>query len=305
MIIDNKILLPQPLNIGDKAIIISPSGCINEVYLDKALTILNEWGLNTFSGQYANQHCGRFGGSIEERLSDLQSAMDDEYIKLIFCSRGGYGVVHLLDKLDFRKIEKNPKWLVGYSDITALHLAFLQNGLASLHAPMAKHLVDEENDPASQYLQKILFSGYMSYKIESHELNINGSISGLLFGGNLAVLSGLIGTQYMNIPQNGILFLEDIAEAPYKIDRMMWQLELSGILGKLSGLIIGQFSDCEEDPLMEASVYESIKKIVSKYNYPIAFNFPVGHVKENYPLIHGARVNFEVTQDNVRLELKK
>ena len=295
-------ILPPRLKSKDKAVIISPSGCIDEIYIEKAKLILESWDLEVSVGRYAKEHCGRFGGTVEERLSDLQSAMNDETVKLIFCSRGGYGIVHLLDKINFTKIKQSPKWLVGYSDITALHLAFLQNGIASLHAPMAKHLVDDENDTASQYLKQVLFSESLSYTVDSHLLNHEGIIEGRLFGGNLAVLSALIGTEYMNVPKDGILFIEDIAEPPYKIDRMMWQLELSGVLAKLSGLIIGQFSECEEDPLMNATVYESIKQLVGQYNFPLAFNFPVGHVKENYPLIHGAEVCLKVDIDKVELE---
>ena len=143
------------------------------------------------------------------------------------------------------------------------------------------------------------------YSLDSHSLNREGLVRGKLFGGNLAVLSGLIGTPYMVVPENGILFIEDIGEAPYKIDRMMWQLKLSGILSRISALIIGQFTDCQEDPLMGSTIYESIRDIVKDYNYPLVFNFPVGHVKENYSLLHGAVVELEVSENNVKMKSSK
>lgn len=294
--------LPPYLKSGDKALIISPSGATEDLYIDGAKSVLEQWGLDVNVASHARGKYGRFGGTVEERLYDLQTAMDDRNTKLIFCSRGGYGIVHLLDKLDFTEIRKHPKWLVGYSDITALHLAFLQNGIISLHAPMARHLTEDASDTASFYLKQILFSELPGYTIQSHDLNRMGNTRGRLFGGNLAVLSGLIGTRYMDVPKDGILFIEDIGEAPYKIDRMIWQLKLSGILGKLSGLIVGQFSECNEDPLMGATIYESIKNVVDEYNFPVVFDFPVGHVKNNFPLFHGLKVKLRVEEDKVTLD---
>lgn len=295
---------PSYLQKGDKAIIISPSGNIESYLVDEAKEILESWGLNVFISSYAKAQLGRFCGTIEERLFDLQTAMDDPDIKLIFCSRGGYGIVHLLDKLDFTEIRKYPKWIVGYSDITALHFAFMQHGIKSLHAPMARHLVEEGTDDiATNYLREILFSGFKEYTIPSNPLNRLGSVTGYLWGGNLAVLGGLIGTSYTDIPSNGILFIEDIGESPYKIDRMMWQLKLSGILESCSGLIVGQFTECDEDPLMYDSVYSLIKEIAKEYDYPIVFDFPVGHVKNNYPLICSQEVILDVQSDVVIMKI--
>lgn len=301
----NKTIYPPKLNRGDKAIIISPSGSVDLQYIEGACQVLQNWGLVVEIATHAEGQYGRFGGTVEERVSDLQQAMDDSEVKLIFCSRGGYGVVHLLEKLDFNGIKKYPKWIVGYSDITALHLALLQEGLASLHAPMARHLTEDSLDAASFFLKDSLFINMPDYLIDSHPLNKEGFVKGKLFGGNLAVLSGLIGTPYTTVPENGILFIEDIAEAPYKIDRMMWQLKLSGILNHISGLVVGQFADCPEDPAMCSTIYESISDIVKGYNYPLVFNFPVGHVKDNYPLLHGGMVELEVRENEVKMKRSK
>lgn len=301
----NKMIYPPKLKNGDKAIILSPSGSIDSQYIDGACKVLQDWGLVVEIATHAEEQCGRFGGTVNQRASDLQLAMDDPDIKLIFCSRGGYGVIHLLDKLTFDGIKKYPKWIVGFSDITALHLALLQNGIASLHAPMARHLTEDSLDVASLLLKESLFINIPDYSLEPYPLNRVGLIKGKLFGGNLAVLSGLIGTPYMTVPENGILFIEDIGEAPYKIDRMMWQLKLSGILGHISGLVVGQFTDCPEDISMGATVYESIRNIVDEYNYPVVFNFPVGHVVENYPLVHGGNVEIEIRDNGVKMKRSK
>lgn len=292
---------PPLLKKNDKAIIVSPSGSIDPIFIDGAKLVLESWGLEVVESQYARAKEGRFCGTVKQRISDLQQAMDDPDIKMIFCSRGGYGIVHLLEKLNFTEILKYPKWLVGYSDITALHMAFSQRRILSLHAPMARHLTDDADDLASQYMRKQLFEEDQNYTIPVHSLNRNGIAEGYLWGGNLAVLTGLIGTSLANIPDNTILFIEDIGEGAYKIDRMMWQLKLSGILGHLSGLIVGQFADCDEDPLMYSSIYESIKEMVAEYEYPVAFNFPVGHVKDNYPLIYSGKAKLEANTHNVLL----
>lgn len=298
-------LKPNSLNKDDQAVIISPSGNMDFEYINKAKSVLENWGLKVNLGKYASNKFGRYAGTVEERLADLQMAMDSEEVKLIFCSRGGYGIVQLLEKIDYTLIKKSPKWLVGYSDITALHLAFLQEGIASIHAPMARHLAENPGDDASVLLKDLLFQGTSKYCIDPHELNKTGKIKGTIFGGNLAVMSGLIGTPYFKVPKNGILFIEDIGESPYKIDRMMWNLRLSGALESLSGLIVGRFADCEEDPLMGKTIYESINDIVSDYDYPVCFDFPVGHVHENYPLMQGENYTFEVTKNKIILEYSK
>lgn len=295
---------PPKLNAGDRAIIVSPSGYVDSKYIYDAKNVLENWGLSVSVAKHAEEKYGRYAGCTSNRLFDLQNALDDDEIKLIFCSRGGYGAVQLLEQLNFDGIRENPKWLVGYSDITALHLALMQAGIMSIHAPMARHLSEDAGDDASSLLKQSLFEQPTSYALDNHVLNKHGETEGTVFGGNLAVLGGLIGTSYMKIPENGILFIEDIAESPYKIDRMMWNLRLSGILQSLSGLIIGQFSECEEDPLMQISIYESILNMVSEYKYPVVFDFPVGHIKKNYPLVQGGRYILEVNTDKTSLRFR-
>lgn len=294
---------PPLLKPLDKAVIVSPAGKIDEDIIDKAAVILREWGLKVEVGENALYSVGHFSGSIDQRLSDLQKAMDDSEIKLIFCSRGGYGMVHLLDKLSFDGMIQNPKWVVGYSDITALHAALQSNGIISLHAPMVKHFADEGgSDKAVMYTKTVLTEGRINYEISAAEygyLNRQGKTSGQLFGGNLSVFCGILGSKYAVIPRNGIFVIEDIGEEPYRVDRMIYQLKLARVFDRIKGLIVGCFTDYVEDKEMYKPLYESIMVAVSEYTFPVCFGFPVGHVKDNYPVLMGADAVLTVINDRI------
>lgn len=295
--------LPDPLQFNDNAIILSPSGNIDDYLVHNTAAILKEWGLRPKISKYALGKSGRFSGTVEERLQDLQEAFDDPTIKLIICSRGGYGAVHLLEKLDFKGIRRNPKWVIGYSDITAIHCALQVHGIASLHAPMAKHFSDEGvNDLSVRYTKSLLSGQSVDYEIpvaENFTFICQGRAIGKLFGGNLSVLCGIIGTPFLKIPNNGILFLEEIGEAPYKVDRMIYQLKLAGVFKRINGLILGKFTDYEEDEKMYFSLKESILNATKEYNIPIGFDFPVGHVKLNFPLIMGEDAELLIQKDKI------
>ncbi|HBG41753.1 MAG TPA: LD-carboxypeptidase [Porphyromonadaceae bacterium] len=294
---------PPALQFNDKAVILSPAGKIEEGIVNDAAAVLRKWGLTVCIAANALRETGRFSGFVEQRLDDLQQALDDPEVKLVFCSRGGYGVVHLLDKLDFTHVKLTPKWVVGFSDITALHAALQTNGIQSIHGPMAKHFADEgDEDVAVRYTKSILAGQPVRYKIPVNKnvfLNRKGRASGRLFGGNLSVFCGLLGSRIAMIPSNGILFIEDVGEAPYRVDRMIYQLKLAGVFDKISGLIVGQFTDYEEDNSMYATLNESIRMAVNEYTFPIAFDFPAGHVKLNFPLIMGAKTSLTVTDTAV------
>jgi muramoyltetrapeptide carboxypeptidase len=269
-----------------------------------AAAVLESWGLHPIIAGHALFETGRFSGSVEERLGDLQQALDDPAIKLILCSRGGYGTVHLLNRLDFSGIRKNPKWVVGYSDITALHAALQRHGIASLHGPMARHFSEEGSEDVAVRLIKRLMSGQsVAYDIpvaDMQRLNREGVAAGRLFGGNLSVFCGLLGTPYVKIPPRGILFIEDTGEAPYRVDRLIWQLKLAGVFEKISGLIIGQFSDYEEDDQMYFPLRQSILEAVREYAFPVCFDFPVGHVKLNFTLIMGMKASLSVNSHFIK-----
>ena len=278
----NSLIFPPYVHEGDRAIILSPSSKIDKSFLKGAKKRLKSWGLEVIIAKHAGSAHGTYAGSIQQRLKDLQEAMDDEKAKVILCSRGGYGAVHLVGQLDFTRFRQHPKWLIGFSDITALHNVFQQNGFASLHAPMARHLtVEPEDDFCCQALKDILFGNKLqeetsfSYTCPAHKLNRKGEGTGILRGGNLAVLYGLRGTPY-DIPAEGtVLFIEDIGER--------------------------QFTEYEENMSLGKELYGALADLVKEYDYPICFGFPVGHVTMNVPMINGAQVMLEVGKKEVKL----
>lgn len=286
-------ILPEFLKKGDVIRMITPSGAVESQYVAGASEVLASWGYTPQIGEYALAKAGRYAGTTAERLKDLRNALADQQVKAILCTRGGYGVVQLLAGIGQDLIRKNPKWLIGYSDITALHAICNLQGIVSLHAPMCKHLAETKGmDLSSLDLRNILEGKLPEYDLPHHPLSVYGEAEGTLIGGNLAVYCGLRGTafdssQFVNDP---VLFIEDIGEKPYQIDRMLYNLELGGVFTKLKALIVGQFTDYDEDPLMYDTVLVSIRKITEKYNIPLIFDFPVGHVELNRPLLCGARV---------------
>jgi muramoyltetrapeptide carboxypeptidase len=296
---------PPFLKLNDKVVIVSPAGNIQPQFVNSTIDILQEWGLEVKTSENALRETGRFSGFTEQRLHDLQSAMDDPEVKLIFCSRGGYGAIHLLDRLDFTAIKKNPKWLIGFSDITALHSALQSHGIMSIHGPMTKHFSEEGPSELSVLYTKAAISGRdLNYTIpvDYPFLNREGKATGTLIGGNLSVYTSLFGSKFNKIPRNGILLLEDIGEEPYRIDRMIYQLKIAGVFNKIKGLIIGQFTDYEEDNKMYGSLYESILLAVKEFDFPVCFGFPVGHTRINLPVIMGGNATLTVKKETVLLK---
>ncbi|MCQ2325798.1 MAG: LD-carboxypeptidase, partial [Paludibacteraceae bacterium] len=247
-----------------------------------------------------------------QRISDLNEAFADPKVDAILCARGGYGLQRILDR-----IRPTPKLVIGFSDITALHQLMHSIGVPSLHAIMCKHIATlPEESEALQSFRKALQECRVesvecrvvesvecrveSLEVKKHPLNRPGIARGTLIGGNLSVLYGLQGTPY-GLTNPSILFIEDIAERHYHIDRMMQNLRLSGVLANLSGLIVGQFTDCEQDPGMHETIEETILRAVADYDYPVAFNFPAGHVEKNLPLWLGREVELEVTPSITRI----
>lgn len=296
---------PPFLKLNDMAVIVSPSGKVSPIYVHKAAEILKGWGLDVEVSKNALSETGSFSGFVEQRLTDLQSAMDDPEVKLIFCSRGGYGAIHLLERLNFNEIRKNPKWMIGFSDITALHALFQSNGIMSIHGPMSKHFSEEgESDLSVLYSKMALMGKPLNYDIpkQSSSLRRVGKATGTLFGGNLSVLTSMLGSKFIKVPRNGILFLEDIAEKPYKVDRMIHHLKIAGVFNNLKGLVVGQFTEYEEDINMYASLYESIFSVVMEYSFPVCFDFPVGHTKTNLPMIMGGNATLTVGKESITLK---
>lgn len=296
-------LIPPFLHKDAVVRLVSPAGVIDANLVDGAVECLQSWGLDVRVGTHASTRNGRFAGNKNERLADLQEALDDPACKAIFCTRGGYGTVQIIEKLNWDTFLKHPKWLIGYSDITMLHALLLKQGICSIHGGMAKALMESltiEQEHVT-LLREILNGSFPSYTCDTHPLNRYGHAKGVLSGGNLSILYSLRGTSYDSIPEKSILFIEDIGEKPYVVDRMMHNLKLGGILARISGLVVGNFSDYEEDPLFGKTVSEIIFDAVSDYTYPVCFHFPVGHDGRNLPMITGSEVIFEVNEQKTRL----
>ncbi len=291
----DNITYPKPLKPGDKIAIVSPAGIVNPDFVHASVQVLSNEGWTPYISKHALGKYGSFSGSISNRLEDITNAFIDNETRAIFCSRGGYGAIHLLEGLSALPLERDPKWLIGFSDISALHALMTSKGIASIHAPMTKHLSRENGTDSNSYqLFEILRGKQPQYQWNSHTLNKCGNVSGKLVGGNLAVLQALINTSYDIFKKGDILFIEDIGEPIYKVQRMLYQLRLSGILQSLKGLIIGQFTNYHPDanfPDMEIMISE----IISPYKYPVAFNAPIGHVNNNIPLIIGSEITLSVT----------
>jgi muramoyltetrapeptide carboxypeptidase len=300
------ITFPPYLYPGDSIGILCPSGYMPYENAVMAIETLTEWGFNVVPGKTLGSHYHYFSGTDEERLADLQHMIDNKHFKAVFCARGGYGLGRIIDKLNFTKFEKAPKWIIGFSDITVIqsHL-FARYKIASLHAPMAAAFNDGEF--SNKYVSSIhdaLIGRKANYISEGHQLNIPGKVSGRLVGGNLSLLAHLTGTSSGIDMKNRILFIEDVGEYIYNVDRMMYQLKRSGKLNQLAGLIVGRFTEMKDTVIpFGESVEGLIKDIVKEYDYPVCFNFPVSHDKENYALKVGGK--YKLTIDKTMVTLKE
>lgn len=288
-------LKPRPLQRGDRVAILSPSSIIKPQTVYNAMPVLAEQGWTVYVGEHTFDRSGTYAGTDSARYTDLETALLDPDTRAIICSRGGYGAVHLLEKLDSLPLRDDPKWIVGYSDISALHALMTKHGIMSIHAPMCKHIAEHGGrDQDSRRLFSLLCGDTPDVTASSHPLNRPGSATGRLTGGNLAVIAGLIGSPFDVITPGSILFIEDIAEPIYKVERILYNLRLNGSLEKLGGLIVGRFTDytpSRDDETMESM----IARLVEPYGYPVAFGIPVGHVDHNIPMLCGSTVTLSVT----------
>ncbi len=277
---------PRPLKVHDKIAIVAPGKKIPENGIEKALEIFEQWGLKVVLSKnlFATHH--QFAGTDKQRTADFQKMADDDNIKAIFCVRGGYGTTRMIDDIDFSGLMKNPKWVIGFSDITAL-LSHLHNlSIESIHGIMPTLFGKRGTKQAVESLRKIVFGEPIEYVVKPNTLNIKGKAMGRLVGGNLSLLCHLIGTDSDVDTRGKILFLEDVDEYLYRLDRMVVQMKRAGKLEKLAGLIVGHFSDNKDDKTVPfgKTAYEIISEHTKEYNYPICFGFPVGHEPTNYAL---------------------
>ncbi len=302
------IRIPAKLQPGDGIAIVSPATIVKEEYVAGAARFLADAGYRPIVMPHANGPAkGSYAASAPDRVADLSAAFRDPEIRAILCARGGYGSVELLPSLPAADIRRDPKWVIGFSDISALHAYMLSLGIGSLHAPMAKHLTVEEPDHyATTAMMRILSEGPESeFYAPPHLLDIPGSGEGVLVGGNLAVLNGLAATPYdiFNFGKEEetplIIFIEDISEAIYAVERMLRRLALSGTFRRVRGLIVGAFTDYRHPdrnfPDMETMISALLDEYGLKGQFPVCFGFPVGHTSDNVPLVEGASARLQVS----------
>lgn len=290
---------PPYLKKGDKIALVCPAKKLPKP-IDHAIEILKEWGLEVIIGEsvYASHH--QFAGTDALRTKDIQRFLDDPAIKAIISGRGGYGTIRIIDDLDFTEFKKNPKWFVGFSDITVLlsHL-IADSATQCIHAQMP-YTFDDSTEEALESLRRSLFGSQQAYEYQSVFKNQIGVSSGILIGGNLTLLTMLQGSVSEMDFDNKILFLEDVGEQEYGIDRMLRMLKRAGKLENLKGLIIGAFNEIEEEKIsFGQTADEVIWEVVKHYKYPICFNFPTGHIDNNLSMVLGAEVELKVESNNV------
>ncbi|WP_127130773.1 S66 peptidase family protein [Pseudoflavitalea rhizosphaerae] len=300
------IRIPSYLQPGDTIGIVCPAGFMAKEKAQTCIEALQEWGYKVKVGKTLGSGSENyFSGTDKERLQDLQQMMDDDAVQAILCGRGGYGVGRIIDQINFKSFRKKPKWIIGFSDITVLHAHIYSNyKIATLHAPMAAAFNDEgfRNEYVLS-LKKAMEGKKAKYSCAPHEFNQKGEAVGELVGGNLALLANITGTPSQLKTKGRILFIEDVGEYLYSIDRMLYQLKRSGQLEKLAGLILGGFTDMKDtERPFGKTLDEIIHELVKEYDYPVCFNFPVSHGKENYALKVGVGYKLKVGTNKVTLE---
>lgn len=297
-------ITPPYLKPGDIIGIVATARFVTRDEIQPAIRFLTANGFMVKTSPHLFSQHYQFGGTDEERALDFMEMVEDRSVKAILCARGGYGTVRLLDSINLRKLQLNPKWIIGYSDITVLHsIVSSWYGMETLHATMPINFTNDILGSESiNSLIKVLLGESLSYKVAHHSLNRFGKGSGLLIGGNLSILNSLIGTDADISAQDRILFIEDVDEYLYHIDRMMMHLKRSGKLKAISGLVVGSFSDMRDNKVPFGSdAYEIIYSVIKDYNIPVCFGFPAGHSEPNNPLIIGRKVNLTVDEEGAEL----
>lgn len=307
------VIFPKNLKNGDKIAIISPAGFVEESSLHNTLELIKSKGFEPILGKntLGKFTCGyNYSGTEKERISDLNWALNKDDISAIWATRGGYGCQHLLRHLKLSEFKVNPKWYIGYSDNTVINSYLLKNGFASIHGQTIKTASFGVSEESYENIFKIFEGNKLKYSIENHHFNKNGIAEGELIGGNLALIYALLGTNYSYQFKDKILFIEDIGENFYALDRMLMSLDLAGVFRKIKGLIVGgmtNMGDEKENNNYEAPfdefAYEIIAQRLKKYNFPTLFGFPNGHIFDNRPLIIGAKIKMEV-EEKVNIEFK-
>lgn len=289
---------------GDKIAITCPAKKL-PIPMTDAVNLLTGWGLEVILGDTVNASYHQFAGDDAYRAADLQRFIDDDSIKAIICARGGYGTIRMIDLVDFSQLQTAPKWLVGFSDITLLHAHVIANyNLPCIHGQMPLNIPD-----ASRYsletLRMALFGEELAYKIAPNPLNRIGKCSGTLIGGNLSLLLAISGSVSDMDYSGKVLFIEDVGEYLYAVDRLLRALKRAGKFKKLAGLIVGGFTDLKDNDIpFGQTLPEIVMDVVAEYDYPVCFDFPAGHIPNNCSLILGKKLNLSVKTDGVNIDYK-
>lgn len=296
-------IAPPYLKKGDKIAITCPAKKLPGS-IESAINLLESWGLEVILGETVSASHHQYAGNDDLRTKDLQKFLNDPSIKAIVAARGGYGTIRIIDNLDFKKFRESPKWLVGFSDITVLHSHIHETcGIQTIHGQMPLNVPDGTK-PSLESLRKALFGESLAYECLSDANNRVGKAEGPLIGGNLTLLVMMNHSISEMDFSDKILFLEDVGEYLYSIDRMMWNLKRAGKLARLKGLIIGGFTDLKDNEIpFGSTVKEIVSDIVKEYNYPVCFDFPAGHIPDNHALVFGKNVTLVVDHDKVQLTI--
>ena len=304
------LIQPPYLKPGDTVAIVAPSGILKnrQKEVQQAVELLKSWGLHAVVGDHVFSQDNHFAGTDAQRCEDFQKAMDDPKVSAIWCARGGYGTVRILDKLDYTKFRKHPKWLIGYSDITALHNQFHNEGFESIHALMCTSLTDDLNDISEsiETYRKAIFGEPLQYSLKGSQYNRIGKVSAPLVGGNLTMLHTMLGSKTSIDTSEKILFIEEIGEYKYHIDRMLQSLKRAGYFDNCKGLLVGDMSKLRKNTtLWGSSVEQLILDALSDYDFPICFNMPAGHEKDNRAMILGRTIEMNVSKEQSSVIFQK
>ncbi len=296
-------IIPKFLSEGDKVGIVATANKVNKENTIHGIEILKSWGLEVKVGKFVFHTFHQFSGTDEQRAEDLQNMINDHEVKAIFMVRGGYGSTRIIDQINFSSLKEYPKWICGFSDITAFHLHLLNLGIAGIHSPMPSFLY-ALNQHSLQRFHDLIFGKKMSYINDNHKFNNHGVATGKLTGGNLSIICNTIGTNSEIKTRGQIMFIEDVGEQLYHLDRMMVQLKRAGFLKHLAGLIVGQFSDMkDDDDSFGFDAYEIIYTHTREYGYPVAYDFPIGHTSDNHAIPVGVVAKLTVGSKGSTLNL--
>lgn len=292
-----EIRIPPVLLPGDRVTVVAPSGLVDRERTESGIRVIESWGYSVERGEHLYSSDGVLAGTDDSRLADLQKALDDPVIRAVFCARGGYGLSRIVDRLDFSGFSKNPKWIVGFSDITLLHIyAGIHSGVATLHGEMVLNYAREDHSTESRDSVKDIIGGVARQYRWSPVISRPGHASGIITGGNLSLLCNMLGAGLADYLEGKILFVEETGEMLYRIDRMVQALRLAGVFRRIAGLVTGEFSGISDSDIpFGKSPVEMLTEASAEGSYPVVSGFPAGHCSDNRALIMGAEADLDIT----------